>query len=96
MGETGSTWELHVGDRIMVTQDGTEREFEVTDRVAPGSLGRSFAAGPSITARLVGGVGYSVTFDDHATKTWRRLTSKELGERIEAKLAEFDEMKKGA
>lgn len=77
MNETGDVWQLNVGDRIMVTQDGSEREFEVVRRDAPGTMGRAWSAGPSITAKLVGGVGYSVSFDNHVTKTWRKLTSED-------------------
>lgn len=78
MKETGDVWTLAVGDHIAITQDGTERVFEVTHRSAPGSLGRAWSAGPEITAKLTGGKGYSVSFDNHVTKTWRKLTSEEL------------------
>lgn len=79
-----STHSLSVGDRVMLTQDGKEREFEVTSVSPSGSTGRAESAGPRVTVTLVGGKGYSVSFDDHSQpgiSSWSKVSARMAGRR---------------
>ena len=72
---------LKVGDLIKVEQDGHEilGDFEVTRVYPVGDAGRRYGAGQRVCAKLVGGKGYSVSFDNDSTYLrWRKLTSEEL------------------